>query len=466
MKTNELKITKHQGTGHLILAVVFWLFAATSPISSHAKIFGDINGDQYVDLKDAVQGLNLMVDNIQTKFHIDADVNGDGRIGVEEILYTLYTASGQRSELADLSFSASGNYSHDPGDGKLVLDIKQSDFPETMGLPIGVSTLNMSRIDSATIVVEFPPEITLTQTDGAPGDIVGSWKMLESRGCDELEMAFMEDGSLSIQHHSLGGLNFVGFDFHSSPQTSNPRLEVSREPEEVHQISIDLSGPDGVYDGIELQYDSQDMGWEKDPFSLPVYPTGGLWWISKTEIIYVDGSRAVYASDTPFNAYQFTTHAPFGVVRTEGVHHDRFPAQDYATKQGDEYFYIETFPNGSTKDNRTDPIMRIYREDDLVHWIAYNDDGGRSHLASGIKMPMNSGEIYYICVEDYYANGGFYSIKVSAVGFDGASIGTAAIPDKFEPDDDPDQAGVLSLNDVQDHSLSVGDQDWFRFAAP
>jgi uncharacterized protein len=82
---------------------------------------------------------------------------------------------------------------------------------------------------------------------------------------------------------------------------------------------------------------------------------------------------------------------------------------------------------------------------DAVQGLNLNDDGGRSHLASGIKMPMNSGEIYYICVEDYYANGGFYSIKVSAVGFDGASIGTAAIPDKFEPDDDPDQAGVLSL---------------------
>lgn len=466
MKTIELEISRHRTTRHLIVAAFFLLFAAICPNSSHAKIFGDINGDQYVDLKDAVHGLILMVDNNQTGFRINADVNHDGRIGIEEILYTLYTASGQRSELADLSFSASGNYSHHPIDGKLVLDIKQSDFPETMGLPVGVSTLNMSRINSTTIVIEFPPEITLTQTDGALDGIVGSWKMLESRGSDELGMTFVEDGSLSIQYRSLGGLNFVGFDFHSSPQTSNLRLEVSREPEKVHQISIDLSGPDVVYDGVVLQYDSQDMEWEKDPFSLPVYPTGGLWWISKIEIIYVDGSRAVYASDTPFDAYQFTTYAPFGVVRNKGVYDDPNPAQDYVTKQGDKHFYIETFPNASTEDNRTDPIMRVYREDDLVHWIAYNDDGGRSHLASGIKMPMNSGETYYICVDDYYANGGFYAIKVSADGFDGVSIGTAAIPDNFEPDDNPDQAGVLLLNDIQDHSLSIGDQDWFRFVVP
>jgi hypothetical protein len=220
METNELKISKHRRTGLWIVALLFLLFAGTFPISSHAKIFGDINGDQYVDLKDAVHGLNLMVDNIQTEFRLDADVNDDGRIGVEEIIYSLHTASGQKPELADLSFSAFGNYSHDPDNGKLVLDIKQSDFPETMGLPIGVSTLNMSRIDSTTIVVEFPPEITLTQTDGAPGNMVGSWKMLQSRGSDGLEMTFVEDGSLSIQYRSLGGLNFVGFDFHSSPQTA------------------------------------------------------------------------------------------------------------------------------------------------------------------------------------------------------------------------------------------------------
>jgi hypothetical protein len=65
-----------------------------------------------------------------------------------------------------------------------------------------------------------------------------------------------------------------------------------------------------------------------------------------------------------------------------------------------------------------------------------------------------------------YANGGYYSIKISAGGYNGVSNGTSDIPDSFEPDDAPDQAGVLLLNDVQDHSLSTGDQDWFRFVAP
>jgi hypothetical protein len=54
---------------------------------------GDINGDGLIDMRDIILGLQVLVNSGSSSSTIDADVNGDRKIGWEEILYTLRQAS-------------------------------------------------------------------------------------------------------------------------------------------------------------------------------------------------------------------------------------------------------------------------------------------------------------------------------------------------------------------------------------
>ena len=52
---------------------------------------GDIDGDHVVDLADAILALKVAsgVDTAGENVTVDADVNGDGKIGLEEAIYVL-----------------------------------------------------------------------------------------------------------------------------------------------------------------------------------------------------------------------------------------------------------------------------------------------------------------------------------------------------------------------------------------
>ena len=54
---------------------------------------GDMNNDGTVDLKDAVLGLKLVAGENQEKVSLDADVNGDEKMGLEEVIYILQAVS-------------------------------------------------------------------------------------------------------------------------------------------------------------------------------------------------------------------------------------------------------------------------------------------------------------------------------------------------------------------------------------
>ncbi|GBC61093.1 hypothetical protein DENIS_2053 [Desulfonema ishimotonii] len=60
---------------------------------------GDVNGDEEVDLDDAIIVLKLLsgVDTGGTEINPDADVNGDGQIGIPEVIYILQVVSQQRT---------------------------------------------------------------------------------------------------------------------------------------------------------------------------------------------------------------------------------------------------------------------------------------------------------------------------------------------------------------------------------
>ena len=54
---------------------------------------GDINGDGFIDLKDVITGLQILTNSYSGNISLEADVNGDNRIGFEEILFDLNETS-------------------------------------------------------------------------------------------------------------------------------------------------------------------------------------------------------------------------------------------------------------------------------------------------------------------------------------------------------------------------------------
>jgi len=58
---------------------------------------GDINHDTKVDLADVIDGLRVL-DGISVTVYTDTEVNGDGKIGYEEVIYALQVAAGLRTQ--------------------------------------------------------------------------------------------------------------------------------------------------------------------------------------------------------------------------------------------------------------------------------------------------------------------------------------------------------------------------------
>ena len=54
---------------------------------------GDINGDGFIDLKDIITGLQTLTNSYSGNTNLEADVNDDNKIGMEEILFDLNKTS-------------------------------------------------------------------------------------------------------------------------------------------------------------------------------------------------------------------------------------------------------------------------------------------------------------------------------------------------------------------------------------
>jgi len=59
-------------------------------------VAGNINGDSSVDLADAILGLQCMAKMDHSYVHANGDTNGDGLIGMQEVIYILQEVSGLR----------------------------------------------------------------------------------------------------------------------------------------------------------------------------------------------------------------------------------------------------------------------------------------------------------------------------------------------------------------------------------
>jgi hypothetical protein len=56
-------------------------------------ISGDVNGDGVVNLADAIVALKMMVRITAGAVHANADISGDNKIGLQEVIYILQKIS-------------------------------------------------------------------------------------------------------------------------------------------------------------------------------------------------------------------------------------------------------------------------------------------------------------------------------------------------------------------------------------
>ena len=196
-------------------------------------------------------------------------------------------------------------------------------------------------------------------------------------------------------------------------------------------VSVDLSGPGGrKFANIALSYFPDREEWGVSPFLFPEHPAPGIWWLSRVEAHSSDGSSTVTYTATPYAEFAYDMVSSSGFKENAITCENTHVGQDYMPAATGNFFYIETFPNGSSA-GRIDPELRVFSADDPVHWIATNDDGGRAEYHAGIKIALESGKMYYINVKDPYNYGGAYSILISKTGFIGGSTGTVVLPDGF-----------------------------------
>ena len=66
-------------------------------LSVSVILAGDINNDQVVNLADAILAIKVVAGQVvNSQVYRDADVNGDGKIGMAEAIYILQKAAGLR----------------------------------------------------------------------------------------------------------------------------------------------------------------------------------------------------------------------------------------------------------------------------------------------------------------------------------------------------------------------------------
>ncbi len=307
--------------------------------------------------------------------------------------------------------------------------------------------------------------LTLKEDMDNNGDYTGDFENITYSNTEN-------DDAYVTGHGIYPPVGYAGLGFHDDPTTASLSVEINdifNLLADVETVAIDLKNSNDSHTNILLAYDSDEEEWGGN-YDMDSYPETGLWWISKIVVNLADGSSSTYNTSSPYNE----TYT-LDIITSSGYNKSNMPLdtskpdfipQDYVWPQSSDLYYIETFLNGSSADTRTDTGLKVFHSSDTTNWIAFNDDGARDSLSAGLRVPLNAGDTYYISVADIFYHGGAYSIKITSTGFNGSSTQTVADPDSYEPDNNYQQATTIMLDQVQDHSLSVGDEDWFVFMVP
>jgi hypothetical protein len=80
-----------------IIIIATFLLIMISPVAAFGILPGDIDNSEGIDLKDAIISLKISAGmNVTVPVYTSAEVSGDGKIGIVEVIYILQTLSGLR----------------------------------------------------------------------------------------------------------------------------------------------------------------------------------------------------------------------------------------------------------------------------------------------------------------------------------------------------------------------------------
>jgi hypothetical protein len=286
-------------------------------------------------------------------------------------------------------------------------------------------------------------------------------------------------GSGSYPDLQYNSLNFHGNPdrFYSSIEFGSMLGEVIGDTK-VSSVSMIVTTPTGPTTAIPFEMIDDDGEWKAHtttyPYTFANPAEGGIWWVSRIDIAYANGSSAVYTSASPHDDYAFTYETESG--STGSGTSEKLAAQDYmppnAAGAGKTLVYIETEPNAtSDPDDGFDTKIYLYAAGDLENWIAANDDGHEEGaqgdgLYSELTVDLAPGT-YYLRVTDLNENAGFYSLRINASGLTNeVSTGTASGADDYEDDDTAAAAKTFTLGATENRSYAPQDADWVKFVVP
>ncbi|MEI7672301.1 MAG: putative Ig domain-containing protein, partial [Deltaproteobacteria bacterium] len=133
-----------------------------------ADLRGDINGDKVVNLADAILGLQLLADvPVQQSINRGADVNGDGRIGIPEVIYIIQYLSGLQSAVTYNSLITDNfdtlntdNWWLTRGSNNDLFGEGQPFDASGVSFANGIATLNADKTDQVGVMYSKPLAVT------------------------------------------------------------------------------------------------------------------------------------------------------------------------------------------------------------------------------------------------------------------------------------------------------------------
>jgi hypothetical protein len=245
-----------------------------------------------------------------------------------------------------------------------------------------------------------------------------------------------------------------------------PYLDVAFEQKpggKIKTVKATLQGPSKRYPDIGLQYNSAEKEWQKVCDFLPQPLAGGIWWVSEIMATTQTGAKIHYKAESHHKKYRMTIRNADGAkIRESQTDHE--PGAFYSTEAGAPIYTILTRPEKGKPE--IDLAMYVYLAPDTDHWIAYNDDPDVKEIYPQISMPLLSGQKYYIRITNKDENGGPYSIlfRIDARKLQPKSNATGS--STFASNNSSVLAKKLELNELENHTLTSNEEDWFVLSLP
>jgi hypothetical protein len=272
-------------------------------------------------------------------------------------------------------------------------------------------------------------------------------------------------------------LIYAGFNFHRSPTQAHCYLQLMSmtgkavDNTGISSVTIRVTDASGsVSSDQSLTWFPARQEWGLSPYSFTDPTNGGMWWVSQIKVTTTDGSTATYSSSSPYTPYSIDYKTDTNYTAT-AVATDMLPAQCYMPPDSpgadETMYYIETVANASSASYDMDTKLVLYEAGNLNEWIALNDDGYNGVFAD-MKVPLKSGQTYYLKVVDLNGSPGTYSLRLNTGSFNNtASSATVALgEDAYENDDTYATAKEINAGDLQDRALTTTDEDWVKIVVP